>query len=33
MCIMYASIGMELLGLLRGKFSFCLYHAKTVGGC
>jgi len=29
-CVMYARIGIELLKFLRGKFSFCMYHGKTV---
>ncbi len=30
MCHMYAKVGVELLGLLRGSFSFVLYESKTV---
>ncbi|GAX76705.1 hypothetical protein CEUSTIGMA_g4151.t1 [Chlamydomonas eustigma] len=28
-CVMYSKVGVKVLGLLQGEFSFCLYEAKT----
>ena len=30
---MYEALGQDLLSYLRGKYSFCLYHGKTVSDC